>query len=142
MTRNRMGMSAQMAAIADLIKNDILSTPDEEILAESIEDGIDPGKKATELRESALAKIRSSKRERLAKARVIYDQTGSISKAVKPRPSIEEIKKLVQSLIQNGTANGLALAFRKGEKLSDSDWEGLWDDMTEMGLIDDGKHRA
>lgn len=142
MTDKKVGVGRRMAAIAELAKEDLLLTSDEAILAEAVEDGVDPASKAAELRVSALAKIRLAKRERLARARESYGRAGTVANASKSRPSIEEIKRLVQRVIQNGAANGLAVAFRKGEKLSNSDWEGLWDDMTEMGLIDDGKPRV
>ena len=33
----------------------------------------------------------------------------------------------------------ISLAFRKGQAMSDADWESLWDDMVESGLIGDEK---
>lgn len=137
MTNKKASASQRMAAMAGLATQDIFLASDEDILAEAVEDGIDPINKAAELRSSALARIRIAKRDRLAKARESYDGRGSTPKAAGPRPSVAEIKKLVQRLIQSGASNDLALAFRKGEKLSDSDWEGLWDDLLEMGLVDD-----
>lgn len=139
MTKSTVTVGTRMEAIANLTKEDLLSLSDEEILAEVLAEGIDPAQEADRLRSSALDKIRLAKRERLVQARSSYDRATSAPTTAKQRPPLEEIKKLVQLVIQGGAASGLQLAFRKGKKLSNSDWEGLWDDMIEMGLIDDGE---
>lgn len=135
---NGNGVAGQWAAIEAFIVEDIFGASDEDILAEAIEDGIDPAAKAAELRAKALSTLREAKRGRLAMEREAYEKDKSSPPPSKARPPIEEIKSLVQRLISSGAPNGLSLAFRKGQKLSDSDWEGLWDDMIEKGLIDDG----
>lgn len=134
-----MGVGEQFAIIGKMMAEDILAASDEEILSEAREDGIDPTTKASELRVMALAKIKQAKRERLALDRQGYEKAKQAPQQSKARPPLEEIKRLVQGLIQSGASTGLSLAFRKGQSLSDSDWEGLWDDMVEKGLIDDGK---
>jgi hypothetical protein len=138
MSREKDVAGTQMAAIAEMIMNDVLATSDEAILAEAVEDGLDPAAKASELRSSALARIRQAKRERLTRARESYEKKSQALTA-STRPPLTEIKRRIQRAIQGGGANGLSLAFRNGQTLSDSDWEGLWDDMEEMGLLDDGK---
>jgi hypothetical protein len=132
-----MGAGAQMAAIERLVSEDLLAMSDEDLLKEAIEDGIDPAAKASELRSSALAKINQAKREKLAAARCGYDASLRESPVAKARPALEEIKRQIQGLIRGGASNGLSLAFRKGERMSDADWESLWDDMVESGLIGD-----
>ena len=42
-------------------------------------------------------------------------------------------------LIRGGAGGTLALAFRNGQELTDADLESLWDDLRELGLLDDGK---
>lgn len=134
-----MGAGAQMAALERLISEDLLAMSDEDLLKEAIEDGIDPATKASELRSSALAKINQAKREKLAAARRGYDASLRESPVAKTRPALEEIKRQIQALIHGGASNGLSLAFRKGETMSDADWESLWDDMVESGLIGDSR---
>ncbi|MBU1223473.1 MAG: hypothetical protein KKA22_02845 [Gammaproteobacteria bacterium] len=134
-----MGAGAQMAALERLISEDLLAMSDEDLLKEAIEDGIDPATKASELRSSALAKINQAKREKLAAARRGYDASLRESPVAKARPALEEIKRQIQALIRGGASNGLSLAFRKGETMSDADWESLWDDMVESGLIGDSR---
>jgi DNA anti-recombination protein RmuC len=140
MSREKDVAGTQMAAIAEMIMNDVLATSDEAILAEAVEDGLDPAAKASELRSSALARIRQAKRERLTRARESYEKKSQVLTA-STRPPLTEIKRRIQRAIQDGVANRLSLAFRNGQTLSDSDWEGLWDDMEEMGILDDGEPR-
>jgi len=141
MSREKDVTGTQMAAIAEMIMNDVLATSDEAILAEAVEDGLDPAAKASELRSSALARIRQAKRERLTRARESYEKKSQVLTA-STRPPLTEIKRRIQRAIQDGVANRLSLAFRNGQTLSDSDWEGLWDDMEEMGILDDGEPRV
>lgn len=137
-----MGAGTQMAAIERLISEDLLAMSDEELLKEAIEEGIDPAAKATALRSSALAKINQAKREKLAEARRGYEASLMESPISKARPALDEIKRQIQALIRGGASNGLSLAFRKGETMSDADWESLWDDMVESGLIGDERKDA
>lgn len=131
------GVGAQMAAIEQLISEDLLAMRNEDLLKEAIEDGINPAAKASELRSSALAKINQARREKLAAARRGYDASLRESPVAKARPTLEEIKRQIQALLRGDASNGLSLAFRKGETMSDADWESLWDDMVESGLIGD-----
>ena len=132
-----MGAGARMTALERLISEDLLAMSDEELLKEAIEDGVDPAAIAFELRSSALVRINQAKRERLAAARRGYEASIKESQIAKARPSLDEIKLQIQALIRGGASNGLSLAFRKGEAMSDVDWESLWDDMVESGLIGD-----
>lgn len=133
------GAGELWAALGLIMAEDILSASDEDILAEAVEDGIDPAAKASELRESALVKLRQAKRERLVSARAGYEAARQAANRAKSRPPVAEIIRRIQGLIKGGSSNELSLAFRKGQKMSDSDWEGLWDDLVEKGLIDDGR---
>jgi hypothetical protein len=132
-----MGAGAQMAAIEQLVSEDLLAMSDEELLKEAVEDGIDPAVKASELRSSTLAKINQAKREKLTAARHSYEASLRESPISKARPALDEIKRQIQALIRGGASNGFSLAFRKGETMSDADWESLWDEMVESGLIGD-----
>lgn len=132
-----MGAGTRMAALERLISEELLTMSDEDLLKEAIEDGVDPAAKAFELRSSALAKINQAKREKLAAARRGYEASIKESQIAKARPPLEEIKRQIQALIRGSASNGLSLAFRKGETMSDADWESLWDDMVESALIGD-----
>lgn len=138
MNRDKDVAGKRMAALADAVADDVLSIPDEQILAESAEDGVDPAAAAARMRSAALEKLREAKRARLAKARETYLQVAK-RPAPAPRPSFEEMRRRAMELIRGGAGGSLALAFRNGKELTDADLESLWDDFQELGLLDDGK---
>lgn len=125
---------ARMKAIECALREDVLAMSDEDIFAEAKEDGIDPAAKAQELRASALAMVNAAKRRRLEAARARLEGEAQGFKTPAKRPPIEEIKRRLQTILQGGGANGLAIAFRNGQQQSEADWETLWDDLVELGL--------
>jgi len=125
---------ARMKAIERAMAEDILTMSDKEILAEAREEGIDPSAKAQELRASALAMVQAAKRRRLEAARARLEGEEKGFKTPAKRPPLEEIKRRFQEILQGGSANGLAIAFRNGQQQSEEDWETLWDDLVELGL--------
>jgi hypothetical protein len=138
MNRDKDVAAKRMAALADAVVEDVLAATDEQILAESAEDGIDPAAVATRLRSAALAKLREAKRARLGKARENY-QLAVQRPPPASRPSLDEMRRRAMELIRGGAGGNLALAFRNGKELTDADLESLWDDFQELGLLDDGK---
>jgi len=138
MNRDKNVAGKRMAALAEAITDDLSVVPDEQILAESAEDGIDPAAAAARMRSSALAKLREAKRARLKRARETYQR--AVKRAAPAiRPSLEEMRRRTMELIRGGAGGSLALAFRNGKELTDADLESLWDDFQELGLLDDGK---
>jgi hypothetical protein len=138
MNRDKNVAGKRMTALADALTDDVMNAPDEQILAESAEDGVDPAAAAARMRSAALEKIRVAKRARLAKARETYAQAAK-RPASAPRPPLEEMRRRAMELIRGGASGSLALSFRNGKELTDTDLEGLWDDLQELGLIDDEK---
>ena len=138
MSRYKDEAGKKMGAVAEAGMDDILAASDEQNLAESVEDGVDPAAAATRMRSSALAKLREAKRTRLIKARETYLRTAN-RPAPSSRPPREEMRRRVMELIRRGAGRNLALAFRNGQELTDADLESLWDDFQELGLLDDDK---
>ena len=138
MNRDKNVAGKRMAALVEAIMDDIMTTPDDQILAEFAEDGIDPAASAARMRSAVLAKLRAAKRARLDKARETYQQMAQRT-ASTSRPSLEEMRRRAMELIRGGAGGTLALAFRNGQELTDADLESLWDDLRELGLLDDGK---
>jgi len=128
----------RMAALAAALTDDVMAAPDEQILVESGEEGVDPAAAAARMRSSALAKLREAKRARLGKARETY-QRAAQRPAPASRPSLADVRHRAMELIRGGAGGSLALAFRNGKELTDADLESLWDDFQELGLLDDGK---
>lgn len=138
MNRDKDVAVRRMAAIAEAVMDDIMEATDEQILAEAAEEGIEPASVAEQMRSTTLARLRKIKRSRLEKARTAYQQEAK-RQPIKVRPSLDEMRRRVMELIRGGAGKDLSLAFRKGKELTDSDLESLWDDLHELGLLDDGK---
>jgi len=138
MNRDKDVAGMRMAAIAEAVTDDVMAATDEQILAEAVDEGVEPASVAEQMRSTTLARLRKIKRSRLEKARTIYQQEPKGPPA-KVRPSLDEMRNRVMELIRGGAGGDLSLAFRNGKELTNSDLEGLWDDLQELGLLDDDK---
>lgn len=138
MNRDKDVAGMRMAAIAEAVTDDVMAATDEQILAEAVDEGVEPASVAEQMRSTTLAKLRKIKRSRLEKARTVYQQE-SKGPPAKVRPSLDEMRNRVMELIRGGAGGDLSLAFRNGKELTNSDLEGLWDDLQELGLLDDDK---
>ncbi|OHC73126.1 MAG: hypothetical protein A3H93_07395 [Rhodocyclales bacterium RIFCSPLOWO2_02_FULL_63_24] len=138
MNRDKDVAGMRMAAIAEAVTDDVMAATDEQILAEAVDEGVEPASVAEQMRSTTLARLRKIKRSRLEKARTIYQQEPKGPPA-KVRPSLDEMRNRVMDLIRGGAGGDLSLAFRNGKELTNSDLEGLWDDLQELGLLDDDK---
>lgn len=132
---NRQEAADKLRALQRELVEEILTMPDDMVLAEAKEDRIDPAEATQELRSRAMTLVTQARKKRLTEARRYFEATTSPRRRTK-RPPIDMIKRRVQALF--ATAEDLSLAFRKGERQSDADWESLWDDLLEMGLIHEG----
>lgn len=129
-------LSLREAAIEDL-----MSLSDEELRAEAKQDGKDLEAIAADtqkvMREAAAATLR---------LRMSVSRIKPALPAAQPRrtpmirPSLEQMKQLVERVFANNPSAGLA--FRQGKKQSDADWQTLYDDYVAMGAIkpEDDKH--
>ncbi|MEW7850522.1 hypothetical protein AB2N08_17670 [Massilia aurea] len=127
---------AKIGRIAKAFEADLDALTDEQIMAEAREDGIDTAKLARDFRSSAMTLVASAKRQRLTQARQrLADSQNNRRDRSALRPSLEVIKKRIQDILAINP--GLAVAFRDGRSISDSDWLSLWDDFIETGAIKD-----
>ncbi len=133
------GLKDPRPAISRLANNlisvvDTLS--DDQIMREAKEDGLDSDLLAKEFESSALSLVANARKKILAEAKAGYISSNSSKVwATKKRPSIDEMKNRIQLLFQ--TQPQLAVAFRDGKSISNNDWESLWDDLADMGLVSD-----
>lgn len=124
-------------ALRKAVADEILSMTDEEILMDARDKGLDPDDIALTMKSKALDMIANIRKQNLKNIRETLNsaQTKSIKR---PTVSfgIEEKKRKILALLEMPNTN-FSLAFRNGERQSESDWESLWNDMVEMGLIED-----
>ena len=137
MTGENENAQEELNRLADALVEDILSAPDDELLADFREDGYDPQRNATELRELFRRSLLAAKKRRMsdAKAGVAAvrqaDQTDGGGVVV----DIAAARARLQSLIERHQGQ-LTMAARNEGELSDADVLGMLKDFAELGLFD------
>ena len=122
--------------LVDAFSEDVDALSDDEILNEAKEDGASVDMFARDFKASALSMVAQTRRKLLEEARANLARShASQSRAPKARPTIEIIKLRIQEALS--TRPQLAVAFRDGRKQSDEDWASLWDDLVELGAIEE-----
>jgi hypothetical protein len=128
-------------ALRKAVADEILSMTDEEILMDARDQGLDPEDIALTMKSKAIDMIATVRKQKLKQIR--ENLNSSQTKTIK-RPTvflgIEEKKKKILALFDKPNTT-ISLAFRNGERQSESDWESLWDDLVEMGLIEEDDHQ-
>lgn len=132
---NQPKASAKLALLQDAALDALLQMSDGELIREAVEDGEDPKALAASLRESVAQKLTAMRRQRLLDAQRKLRSAG-VKPAVVSRPPMERIKELVLSAFQADPT--LRLAYRDGKKLSETDWQSLYDDLVAVGSIKPG----
>ena len=125
------------AALGRLVQSmveDILDTPDDEILAEYRAEGGDVGKLVSQMRVRLEAEKLKARKGRLAAARAGL----AASRAPLPRPSLGSTQdarvRLAQALAACSPSARLTLAARNESELSDADVLGMLEDLAELGI--------
>ena len=126
----------KFSSLRNAVANEILSMTDEEILVDARNNDLDPDEIALTMKSKAMDMIANIRKQKL---KCIRENLNTAKpKLVKSNIilSIEEKKKKILEFFARPNTN-YSLAFRNGERQSDSDWESLWDDIVEQGLLDD-----
>jgi hypothetical protein len=123
-------------ALRNAVSDEILSMTDEDILVDARNNGLDPDDIALTMKSKAMDMIANIRKQKLKSIR--ENLNAAQPKIVKPIAtlSLEEKKKKILEFFAKPNTN-YSLAFRNGDRQSDSDWESLWDDIVEQGLLDD-----
>lgn len=128
----------EIAALREAALEDLMETTDAQVRQEAFEDGEDLDAIATQIRSSMREVAAAALRQRLARAKGQMRPKLSAQTAPVTRPTLEQIKQIVQGIFQ--TDRTLELAFRNGKKQTDSDWLSLYDDLVDMGAIKPDDH--
>lgn len=127
-------------ALRKAVADEILSMTDEEILNDAKDQCLDPDEVALTMKSKAMDMVANIRKQKLKHIRENLNTTQP--KLVKPITTLnlEEKKKKILELFAKPNTN-YSLAFRNGERQSESDWESLWDDLVEQGLLKDENSR-
>lgn len=119
--------------LTDELLKDLLKATDEDIIAEVVEDGVDV--------DQAVASVRSlieQNRYKIAQEKIILQKAVLSPKRGKIVDIDEARKRILKALEQNPThADSFTMAARSGKKLPDEDILGWYEDMVELGFINE-----
>ncbi|MCF7965331.1 MAG: hypothetical protein K9L79_07305 [Methylobacter tundripaludum] len=126
----------KLRALRNAVSDEILSMTDEDILVDARNNGLDPDDIALTMKSKAMDMIANIRKQKLKNIR--ENLNAAQPKLIKPiiTLSLEEKKKKILEFFAKPNTN-YSLAFRNGDRQSESDWESLWDDIVEQGLLDD-----
>ena len=123
----------QLSSVAQLLVQDLLNTPDEELLKEAGEDTslIIAGTKAKESYQKAIQSI-GAKRLEIARAQMAEEKTKSEAKIVSINAA--RAHRIIAKLAANNDSN-LTLAARKLDNISDNEAIELVKELMELGAL-------
>ncbi len=128
------GAKEKLSALQESALEELFALPDDALLQEVSEEGIDPKLQADALRAGIIEILAKARRERLNQARSHLQEVQTSKKsAAGPRPPTERMKQLIQDLFVRDPS--LGLAYRQGKQPSEADWQSLWDDLVDMGAM-------
>ena len=137
MTGSKQSDRKSMENLSKLLAEDIMSTSDEDLLAEFSECGGDPNAEAKRLRALFEASIVKANKSRLASARAGAMANRNASRfrtACTPQNARQRLRSI---LGQPGIPSRLTLAARKENELSDADVLGMLEDLQDLGFLPD-----
>lgn len=136
--RTKKSKSPRLDRIIDELADDLLSTPDDELLAES--DAEETARQVGAARDSfERAKVTAGKRRWAAAKAAIDAKKAAVPAAVPGGRDIDAIRARVEALAREGKVmrEKLTLAARNGQAWSDETVLELWDELLELGAVVD-----
>jgi hypothetical protein len=123
------------ARLADVLVEDLLATPDQEIVAEFVEEQGDPAKNADAMRALFEKSVLKSNKDRLhaARAGLEADQAAPVTAKIVSMTNVRG--RLRRTLAACPPEMKLTLAARNENELSDADVLGMLQDLEELGIV-------
>jgi hypothetical protein len=135
MTRNNKKERDALLRLADLLAEDILNTPDDEILAEFRANG-DPDQNAAATRALFEKTVIAMNKQRLAAARAAVANNRRAGGQSSPASvDIAEARRLLHRVQASSVDRPVTLAARKETELSDADVLSIVANLKELGVI-------
>jgi hypothetical protein len=138
MTGDRKKERDALDRLADALVDDILDTPDEDILAEITEDYGDPEALAGDMRALFERTVHEAGKAKLAAAKLdVRRASGKGATVLKIDPA--EARRRYDRMIDNDAelSHKLTMAARKGEGQSERDIANTIEDLAELGAFED-----
>lgn len=136
MTGDRRKERDALDRLADALVEDILNTPNEDILAEFRQTEDDPERHAADMRALFEKSFVAANKQRLAAARVGVAASRRPTVSPAPVTDIARARALLRAALDApDVQQKLTLAARKESELSDSDLHSILDDLRELGVL-------
>lgn len=125
--------------VADILLDGILNMSEVEVNQAFDILGLSPEKECNELQNIYENAVLQNKKQKLKNARKELDQINQ--RVIAPSlPEISSIKDILIGLMTSGKMPAdLTVAFRDGKEVSDEEALGMYGDLIELGVIEDGK---
>ena len=125
--------------IAEFMAREAEEMSDQELLDEASEIKGEAYARLDDLRRLLEERRSVTRRTRLGQARAKYEAAVKLrqTRRVGPRPPIAQIKAQIAQLFSSGGGLSLGVAYRNAEYQSDEDVLSLWDQLCELGAIDE-----
>lgn len=140
MTNKKLTSLDQLDILTESLVTDIIELSDEEILSEAKERFANPETELDRLRKIIDAALIQANKKNLVEAqRQVNNYKTQLPQSNVINLPISEKRKVIESFTNRDPElkNKLTLAARKGEGIkTDNDVEGMYEDMAELGIID------
>jgi hypothetical protein len=125
--------------IAQFMAREAEEMSDQELLDEAAETKGEAFARVDDLKRLLEERRSVARRTRLEQARANYEAALTLRKTrrVRTRPPIAQIRSHIAQLFSNGGGSSLGVAYRNAEYQSDEDVLSLWDQLYELGAIDE-----
>jgi hypothetical protein len=139
MTSKPKSSDAVLSRLVDVLRDEVFAKSDAEILSDGEARFGDVDKHVMTLKAEVAARVAGKRKAKLKAAQAGFREVQSKYAEGATGRSLEHFKELARLLFEQRTdlPEGLTLAFRSGESLSEQDWATLIDDLVELGFLSD-----
>ena len=124
----------------DSLANEILESPNEEILHLYKEAGISPDEGPNRIKTVLSEKLNSFRRQRIRTARQNNESSIKTGKSIAIPETYGEQRTLLEKLLSSpNIPEPLTVSFRDGKGIPDEDLKSILEDLADLGILEDEK---
>jgi hypothetical protein len=139
MTKNSHKSTTELERISEMVVDDIMHAPDEEIIAEAKAQLDDVGRACNEVINVIDRAVLTGNKAKLINARANLNSRGNSSESKILQFTLQRKKQILNQFSSSDAQlkQKITMAARNGDGASENDINGIIDDLLELGLIDD-----
>lgn len=141
MSNEKRPSKEKLDCLIDSLVEDLLNTPDDELLHEMEENHINAKLITESVKAGAMLQVQLYRKQKLLDAKKAYrEKTDSLNSSAPSREiSISRLKERIEQIISvrsEAMSSSLTLAFREGKEMSKDDMQSLLEDFRDLGFLD------